>query len=208
MTTLNLKNQTRTAAFQTLTSIRVRTAALKIARQINGRFLDVGCGNGLFLLEYYVTDAKKAIAFGLDHDRQAIYEARTLFKDNNISIEPLLIGDGFNLPFEDEKFEVVFCLNTFLNFHPFEKIEAFIIEMHRICKKGGWIVFDYRNSHNPYLWFRYRLSSLTGRLNVHGHCRKEFQPLMRKLNIKNSEQMAIPSPLPGFPLGYLNKWEK
>ncbi|MCK9245202.1 MAG: class I SAM-dependent methyltransferase [Candidatus Marinimicrobia bacterium] len=208
MTKLDLQHQTRAAAFQTATSVRVRTAALPIARQISGRLLDIGCGNGLFLLEYYAVAENKTIAFGLDYDRRAIFEARTLFKDNRAPAERLMIGDGFNLPFAAEQFEAVFCLNTLINIHPFSRIEVLLSEMYRVCKKGGCIIFDYRNNRNPYLWLQYRINSLTGRLTTHGHSRREFQPLVQKLNIKKSERIAIPSPLPGFPLGYLTIWEK
>jgi ubiquinone/menaquinone biosynthesis C-methylase UbiE len=208
MTALNLKNQTRAEAFQTVTSVRVRSRALPIAYRIEGSFLDTGCGNGLFLLEYYTSAEKKATAFGLDYDRRAIDEARTLFKDNGAPAGRLVVGDGFRLPFGDEQFEAVFCLNTLINIHPFSRIEALLTELHRVCKKGGQIIFDYRNSRNPYLQFKYRLNDLTGRLTTHGHSRREFRPLIRKLAIKPTERIPIRSPLPGFPLGYLTIWEK
>lgn len=208
MTALDLKHQTRAKAFQTATSVRVRSAALPIARQIEGQFLDVGCGNGLFLLEYYAGTKNKATAFGLDYDRRAIFEAQTLFHDNGAPASRLMIGDGFNLPFADGQFDAVFCLNTLINIHPFSRIEALLSELHRVCRKGGRIIFDYRNSRNPYLRFKYRLNALTGRLTTHGHSRREFRPLMSKMDIKHTERIPIPSPLPGFPLGYLTIWEK
>lgn len=208
MIPLNLKNQTRAEAFQTATSVRVRSAALPIARQVKGQFLDIGCGNGLFLLEYYALSEKNATAFGLDYDRRAIYEAQTLFRDNGAPADRLIIGDGFNLPLADEQFDSVFCLNTLINLHPFSRIEALLTEMYRVCKKGGHLVFDYRNSRNPYLQFKYRLNSLTGRLTTHGHRLSEFRPLIEKLNLKLIGRISVPSPLPGFPLGYLTIWEK
>jgi len=208
MSDLDLQHQTRAAAFQTATSVRVRAAALPITHQIKGRFLDIGCGNGLFLLEYYAHSESRAMAFGLDFDRRAIYEACTLFKDNHAPAARLLIGNGYRLPFADAQFEAVFCLNTLINIHPFAHIELLLTELHRVCKNEGRIVFDYRNNRNPYLWFQYRLNSMTGRLTTHGHHWREFQPLVQKLNINKTKRIAIPSPLPGFPLGYLTIWDK
>jgi ubiquinone/menaquinone biosynthesis C-methylase UbiE len=208
MTALDLKHQTRAAAFQTATSVRVRAAALPITQKIEGFLLDVGCGNGLFLLEYYTSAGRKALAYGLDYDRRAIYEAQTLFKDNRAPADRLMVGDGFNLPFRDEQFDAVFCLNTLINIHPFDRIEALLSELHRVCRKGGRIMFDYRNRRNPYLQFKYRLNALTGRLTTHGHSQRDFNPLTNQLHIKRTERIPIPSPLPGFPLGYLTIWEK
>ncbi|MFH1212931.1 MAG: class I SAM-dependent methyltransferase [Candidatus Neomarinimicrobiota bacterium] len=208
MTQIDLQHQTRAAAFQTATSVRVRNRALPLAAQIEGRFLDTGCGNGLFLLEYYASNRGRAVAFGIDYDRRAIAEAGTLFKDNSAPADRLLVGDGFQLPFDNEQFEAVFCLNTLINIYPFSRIESLLTELHRVCKKGGQIIFDYRNSCNPYLKFKYLINSLTGRLTTHGHHRNEFKPLYKRLAIQQSGQISIPSPLPGFPLGYLTIWEK
>ncbi len=208
MKPLDLHRASRPKAFQTTTSRKVRHAALQIALQLEGKILDVGCGNGLFLLEWYATAAKFPLAFGLDYDHLAIAETNSLFHDNQLPLNRFIVGDAFQMPFAANTFDNIFCLNTLINISPFERVGRLLTEIHRICRPGGLIIFDYRNAFNPYLASQYFFNSITKRLTTHGNSRRQFRPLISKLGIKERQRVPIASPLPGFPLGYLNIWEK
>ncbi|MCK4826515.1 class I SAM-dependent methyltransferase [bacterium] len=208
MKTLNLQNLSRPEAFQTTISRKVRAKALKISKDITGTILDVGCGNGLFLLECCTSLVDQSRTFGLDHDYHALKNAHRIFMDNNLSPDKFISGNAFNLPFQSNYFDAVFCLNTLINIHPFDDIEALIKELHRVCNKKGKIIFDYRNLHNPVLKLKYISNTITGRLTTHGHYLKDFQPLFRQLNIKNISQVPIGSSITIFSLGFLTILEK
>jgi len=208
MTKLDLHNLARPEAFQTTTSIKVRARALEIAREITGRVLDVGCGNGLFLLAWNAAETAPRFNLGLDYDESAVREASQLFLDNGLEAGRFIVGDAFCMPFPDNYYDAVFCLNTLINLHPFSRIETLIKEMHRICRPGGKIIFDYRNAYNPYLQFKYILNSVTGRLTTHGHRWRTFQPAMGRLKLRILRRLAIASPIPFAPLGYMMVLEK
>lgn len=205
---LNLSHSSRPEAFLTRTSCRVRAAARCIALQLSGKILDVACGNGLFLLELWAASSQPPQAWGIDCDHQAIREAQQLFHDNSFTGNRFIIGDAFRLPFPDNIFEAVFCLNTLINITPFKRVETLLSELHRVCRPEGLIIFDYRNAYNPYLAWQYFYNKLTHRLTTEGHRARQFSALKQKLHISERRRIPISSPLPGMPLGYLNIWEK
>jgi len=160
------------------------------------------------LLELWATSPQAPQAWGIDFDRRAIREAQQLFRDNSFTGGRFIVGDAFRLPFPDNNFAAVFCLNTLINIAPFERVENLLSEIYRVCCPGGLILFDYRNAYNPYLACQYCYNKLTHRLTTEGHRARQFAHLKQKLNITERQRIPISSPLPGIPLGYLNIWEK
>lgn len=205
---LDLSQASRPEAFRTKTSCHVRAAARQIALGLSGKMLDVACGNGLFLLELWASAGHPLQVYGIDHDRSAVAEARRLFLANAFHSERFIIGDAFRMPFPSNYFAAVFCLNTLINIAPFPRVEALLTEIHRVCRPGGAIIFDYRNAVNPYLALRYCYNKLTHRLTTEGHRAGQFRELKKRLKIEEQTRLVIPSPIPGFPLGYLNIWRK
>ncbi|MDD5766281.1 MAG: class I SAM-dependent methyltransferase [Candidatus Marinimicrobia bacterium] len=208
MTELNLQHLSRPEAFQTTISVKVREKAHEVAAELHGKILDVGCGNGIFLLEWSAGDNQSTQLFGLDYDGHALSEAKLIFKDNHLSPDRFIRGDAFHLPFPENSFDAVFCLNTLINIHPFTRVSALLSELHRVCKKNGKIVFDYRNAYNPVLKSRYVFNSVTGRLTTHAHRWSDFSELRMKLGIQHAEKKSIGSWFPLFSLGFMAVWEK
>ncbi|PIS31011.1 MAG: hypothetical protein COT43_00450 [Candidatus Marinimicrobia bacterium CG08_land_8_20_14_0_20_45_22] len=208
MTELNLQHLSRPEAFQTTISVKVRAKAHDIATDLHGKILDVGCGNGIFLLEWSAGADQLTQLFGLDYDGDALNEAKLIFKDNHLPSDRFIRGDAFHLPFPENTFDAVFCLNTLINIHPFSRVSALLSELQRICKKGGKIVFDYRNSYNPVLKSRYIYNSMSGRLTTHAHKWADFAELREKLGIRHAKKKSIGLRFPLFSLGFIITWEK
>ena len=60
------------------------------------------------------------------------------------------------LPFRDESFGSVVCINT-LNGMPTKEAAKIIMgEMVRVCRPGGRLVLDYRNERNPFMYYRFK----------------------------------------------------
>ncbi len=105
--------------------------------------LDVGCGPGvdaITLADY----AEKIV--GVDFSPQAIKVAQELAKeyekDSKISF---LCCDAEKLPFEEETFDAVFCMNFM---HHLEKPEKALREMTRVLKKRGKLLVVEMNPRN------------------------------------------------------------
>jgi len=98
----------------------------------NQKILDIGCGTGRL---YHLFKKIQGIDYiGIDQSEGQIREAQKDFPENNY-----IVGEMTTLPFENEIFDVVFCIAT-LHHLPDEmtRLQA-IREMKRVLKKGGYI---------------------------------------------------------------------
>ena len=94
----------------------------------NNNILDLGCGNGniLKLLEEKTTSN----LYGLDLSDNMISEAKKRLSKNVI----LTVGDSENLPYEDNKFDVIICNASF---HHYPHPDIVLKEIHRVLKTNG-----------------------------------------------------------------------
>ena len=103
--------------------------------------LDFGCGVGNSSAYFRELFPQSKIT-GIDVSADSIKSAQS----KKIANCAFLAFEGLTLPFEDQKFDVVF---TSMVFHhiPHEKHEAFFKEIYRVMKPGGsFYIFE----HNPY----------------------------------------------------------
>ena len=208
MNRLNLERLSRPEAFQGTISRKVRDAAFITIDSTNISILDVGCGTGLFLLECAAKYSANLKAFGADIDKEALLEGKYIFEDNGFNPSRFLCGDALKLPFPSEIFDSVYCLNTLINIHPFNKVETLMDELARVCKKGGKIIFDYRNIKNIILLIKYLRNTLTRQLTTHGHRLNNFKSSINRLNLKIDSVKPIGSKIPLLTMGYLLILEK
>lgn len=132
---------------------RIRDKAREWCRNKTGRVLEVGCGEGLFLRQLAESVPGLKIT-GVDLRNDILNVAR-LMTSGQSSIE-LKEADAGKLPFADNYFSVVLSLNMLYNLASKQDVERVLSEMGRVCKKGGSIIFDVRNSRNPLLYYGYR----------------------------------------------------
>lgn len=98
---------------------------------------DLGCGTGLTsdaLLE------KNNTVFGLDMTRKLLQSAAQRHQKNKFHV---IEGDITNLPFADEFFDGVLCLDVLEHIND---VEQALKELARICKKGATCIFDIPSS--------------------------------------------------------------
>jgi len=99
---------------------------------LQGRVLDVGCGNGIFTLRFA---GEGGNVTGLDYSRHLLGQ----------NTHPLLVcGDATSLPFPDGNFEVVFEANVL---HHVPDRETVIREMARASSR--YVVLLEPNRYNP-----------------------------------------------------------
>lgn len=116
--------------------------------------LDVGCGKGFMLYDFYKLIPGIKIA-GLDISSYAINNAIE-------EIKPfLVIGDAAKLPYADKSFDLVISINTVHNL-PHTQCKAAIKEIQRVTKKNAFITVDaYRNKEEKKRMFDWNLTAKT-----------------------------------------------
>jgi ubiquinone/menaquinone biosynthesis C-methylase UbiE len=130
--------------------------------------LDIACGTG-YGLAFLTRDAKSVT--GVDVDIDAAREARLECDTNKTQV---LLGDGTNLPFTDESFDVVTSFETLEHLHARNN---FLAELKRVLKPHGTLILSTPNSNytkpingkpsNPFHVFEYAPSELKAELENH-----------------------------------------
>jgi ubiquinone/menaquinone biosynthesis C-methylase UbiE len=93
------------------------------------KILDAGCGSGnlLKLLEEKISLDNNL--YGLDYNKN--------INQINLSFTRLIRGDLRNLPFKEEVFDIIFCLDVLEHI---KEVNKAIDEVKRILKKEGYII--------------------------------------------------------------------
>ena len=108
------------------------------------RVLEVGCGTGHWLTSL----GECGFRCGLDYSAGMLAKAK--LNDRNL---PLVQGTAMQLPFSNNVFDLVFCINAI---HHFLDPVAFIREAHRILKKGGLLaIISMDPQTEPDRWYLY-----------------------------------------------------
>jgi SAM-dependent methyltransferase len=95
--------------------------------------LDVGCNVGDFLRDCRLRHPQMRIA-GIDINRAAIQTARTRLPDAELHQ-----GYGYKLPFEDNRFQCVTCIEVIEHVPPKERL-LLVSEIKRVLAPGGRLV--------------------------------------------------------------------
>lgn len=92
----------------------------------NAKILDAGCGEGVLVEKY----------------REMGYDIRGL--DLNYSSEYVTKGNLLNIPFENETFDIILCLDVIEHLNIEDQVPA-LREIRRILKKGGMVLLAVPN---------------------------------------------------------------
>ena len=177
---------------------RVRRESLGLCKDAGGRLLEAGCGEGLFLAELALGN-KDIEIYGIDNRKEILEEAGRRFKENGIKNVILSRVDAGSLPFEDCYFDTVVCINVIFNLESLDAVKKVISEITRVGKKGGRVIFDFRNSRNPFLYFKYKLAPYydptVRNLPLNTYSLKVIHRLLGKAGLKIISRKTV-----GFPI--------
>lgn len=107
--------------------------------------LDLGCGNGR--LYPYLRDNFQVTYKGIDNSQELIKIAKKRYPDADFTV-----GDGLNLPFEDESFDYVTSYAVLHHIPGSANHKKFMEEISRVLKPGGGALITVWNMFQP----RYR----------------------------------------------------
>ena len=144
--------------------------------------LDAGCGDGTGLK--FLFDCGYENLYGIDINPNKYYLAK-----NHIGNNRIIDSDITNTPFEDGKFDVVWCSHTLE--HSYSPIES-LKELCRICKKGGYvlIIIPYPTPHSD---VHCGVNEL--RLNIHDNAESCINTIKENgFNIQEYYRMNIREP--------------
>ena len=135
----------------------IRQEALGLCGDVGaGRAIEIGCGRGYFLTELAARN-RSAEVWGIDHDGKVLAEARRRSEELSLTNIHFSLQDVMRLSFSEESFDAVICINLLLALPSLDVVTAYLRNMKRICKKSGYLLFDYRNSLNPLIRLKYKL---------------------------------------------------
>ena len=150
----------------------------------NKNVLDIACGTG-YGLSFLKGEAQSVT--GVDVDFQAVKEARKECGERS----SVLLGDGTQLPFADESFDVVTSFETLEHLH---QRNLFLSELKRVLKRDGFLILSTPNANytkpvngtpsNPFHIFEYKPEELSAELENHFDVQEIFgQTLDEKFGI-------------------------
>ena len=136
---------------------KVRNVAIELCRKKRGKLLEMGCGEGIFLDRLGSSDSN-ATSYGLDNSILRLCKAKKRFEKNRLKNTSLICGEATNLPFKDGSFDNVVCINVLLAMPSLDIFKKALREIGRVCKSGGFIIFEFRNALNPLLNLKYKFA--------------------------------------------------
>ena len=104
-----------------------------IPDDFGGKMLDVPVGTAVFTAEKYKRMGKADI-IGLDYSQDMLDRARFRFSENGITNIKTMQGDVGAMPFDDESFDYILCMN---GLHVFPDKDKAHSEILRTLKQGG-----------------------------------------------------------------------
>jgi demethylmenaquinone methyltransferase/2-methoxy-6-polyprenyl-1,4-benzoquinol methylase len=117
---------------------KIKTAVIPLLDlKDDDTILDVACGTGIFI-ETLKEKYKDIKVTGIDFAQNMIDKAMRKFPDTNF-----IVTDVVSLPFGNNAFDKVMCLNAFPHFE--DKFQA-IKEIARVLKKDGLLLLAHTNS--------------------------------------------------------------
>ncbi len=133
---------------------KVRSKLSSLAPK-TGSYLEVGCGEGLFLKDLRIARPELFLT-GADNWEEILRKAGERHKgDPNVR---LFLSSGEKLPFGDSVFDAAAAVNLLINIKERVAAEGIVKELLRVVKSGGSIYFDIRNSASFFLSVQYGLA--------------------------------------------------
>jgi ubiquinone/menaquinone biosynthesis C-methylase UbiE len=134
----------------------IRNYVLELCRGLSGSLLEIGCGEGIFLIQLSrINPGLKLV--GIDNDSEMIRLGDRRIKESGLKNISLVWQQADQIVFQDSSFDTIVCINVLLNMD-LELVKRTLVQMSRLCKPGGRIIFEFRNRLNPFLVLKYLLA--------------------------------------------------
>lgn len=138
--------------------------------------LDLGCGTGTFLK--LISKRSKKV-FGVDISPKMIQESINKTKQEKLSNVEIRLGNAYELDFESNFFDRVYCINTFCHIKDSKKA---IGEISRVLKKDGIAYIEFYDILNLFVFVRsFANPFFRGHPFVYGN----FIPFLKKFATDN-----------------------
>ena len=149
------------------------------------QILDLGCGTGLELKEYYALNPSAQVT-GIDLSQGMLAELKRKFADKDIT---LIHGSYFDVPFGENAFDAAVSVESLHHFTKAEKVPLYA-KLHAALKENGYFILtDYfALSDNEETMHRLTLSALKAE---HGITDKEFYHYDTPLTIQHETEALI-----------------
>ena len=175
-------DEKNTAYYSKYPKISCRNVAQRLKNVQYQSLLDIGCGTG-FLIEL-LQKQKTADYYGLDLSPEMLKIARAKL-DDVIFTE----GSADNLPYEDNSFDIVTCIQSF---HHYPYPEKAMREAYRVLKQGGlYILSDTGMGGLPKWFYNHFLLKKANSGDYAMYTEKDIEQLMTNygFSVRTSEKI-------------------
>ena len=150
------------------------------------KLLDIGAGTGYLI--NMLKDKEMAEFYGLDLSEEMIKIA----KSKNIENAQFILGSANKLPFDDDAFDIVTCIQSFHHYpYPNEAMR----EAYRVLKKGGLYILSDTGVGGIAAWID---NHILFKIMKSGDCHTENKEGIFKLMIKNGFKVIDKKQIKGF----------
>ncbi|HJH54464.1 MAG TPA: class I SAM-dependent methyltransferase, partial [Brachyspira hyodysenteriae] len=151
------------------------------------KLLDIGSGTG-----YLINKLKKYKAtaefYGLDLSEEMI----NISKSKNIKDAEFILGSANKLPFNDNTFDIVTCIQSF---HHYPYPDEAMKEVYRVLKKGGIYILSDTGVGGIAAWID---NNILFKIMKSGDCRTENKEGISKRMLKNGFDVIDKKQIKGF----------
>lgn len=158
---------------------------LKVVKPATGSILDVGCHGGLFT-QKIVNKSQARDVYGVDISPTAISLAT-----QRIPFGKFAIADAHKLPFKDNFFSTVYCLEMLEHVDDPVKV---LSEIKRVLKNGGVAVLLIPTDNKLFqlIWFLWNLVyPVWKHVHVQSFQRKDLEKTLERLKFTNIESKTF-----------------
>jgi len=160
----------------------------------NKKVLDVGCGQG-FLVSLVAPKCQEIT--GMDSSSNSLQKAKKGIDEFNLNNVKLIQGDAENLPFENNSFDVVYCIGVL---HHTPDTQKGIDEIYRVLKPNGKTIIMFYRKFTP-KWFAVIILRIFSKiLNIIGRETNFIANKIRKKYDKETRQGTALLELFGCPI--------
>ncbi|TVL77135.1 methyltransferase type 11 [Brachyspira hyodysenteriae] len=151
------------------------------------KLLDIGCGTG-YLINMLKKYKATAEFYGLDLSEEMI----NISKSKNIKDAEFILGSANKLPFNDNTFDIVTCIQSF---HHYPYPDEAMKEVYRVLIKGGIYILSDTGMGGIAAWID---NNILFKIMKSGDCRTENKEGISKRMLKNGFDVIDKKQIKGF----------